>query len=139
MHQLLAAVRRAPGCVGRRRAGRRGGHAGQALRLGDEVAQQVAQQPHRALARRVCARCGLDYNLIFHRPEKDDTCDVCGGPLITRADDNEEALRKRLDDFATKTRPVVDLFEGKELVHHVDGTADRTTVYQEIRAKLGLV
>lgn len=92
----------------------------------------------RALARRVCSNCGLDYNLMFHRPENDDTCDVCGGKLVARADDNKEALRKRLDDFNTKTRPVVELFDKKELVLHVDGTADRGTVYQSIRAKLGL-
>ncbi|MEM8737830.1 MAG: nucleoside monophosphate kinase [Planctomycetota bacterium] len=92
----------------------------------------------RALARRVCGNCGLDYNLIFHRPEKPDTCDVCGGALLTRADDHAEALRKRLDDFNTKTRPVVELFEKKELVYRIDGTRGRSEVYQQIREKLGL-
>lgn len=92
----------------------------------------------RALARRVCGNCKLDYNLIFHRPEKPDTCDVCGSKLIKRADDNEEALRKRLDAFATKTLPALELFDAKELVLRIDGTKDRDTVYQDIRAKLGL-
>jgi len=92
----------------------------------------------RALARRVCGTCGLDYNLIFHRPEKTGACDVCGGALLTRADDNEQALRKRLDAFNNKTKPALELFEGKELVHHVDGTRDRAVVYQDIRSKLGL-
>lgn len=92
----------------------------------------------RALARRVCGNCGLDYNLIFHRPEKEDTCDVCEGPLLTRADDNEQALRKRLNDFNQKTLPALELFEGKELVHHIDGTAERDTVQAEVRRKLGL-
>ncbi|MEL7087959.1 MAG: nucleoside monophosphate kinase [Planctomycetota bacterium] len=92
----------------------------------------------RALARRVCRRCKLDYNLIFHRPEKEDTCDVCGGELIKRADDNEEALRKRLDAFAEKTLPALDLFDAKELVLRIDGTQDRESVYQEIRGQLGL-
>lgn len=92
----------------------------------------------RALARRVCGNCGLDYNLIFHRPEKEDTCDVCGGPLLTRADDNEQALRKRLNDFNQKTLPALELFEGKELVHHIDGTAERDAVQVEIQRKLGL-
>ena len=35
----------------------------------------------RVLARRLCSECGLDYNLIASRPEKADTCDVCGGKL----------------------------------------------------------
>ena len=92
----------------------------------------------RALARRVCGHCGLDYNLIYHRPAKPDTCDVCGGPLVARPDDNEAALRQRLDDFETKTRPTVELFDKKELVLTVDGTADRATVQLAIREGLGL-
>ena len=90
----------------------------------------------RALARRVCGHCGLDYNLIYHRPAKPDTCDVCGGPLVARPDDNEAALRQRLDDFETKTRPTVELFDMKELVLTVDGTADRATVQLAIREGL---
>ncbi|MEM6459608.1 MAG: nucleoside monophosphate kinase [Planctomycetota bacterium] len=90
----------------------------------------------RALARRVCAQCGLDYNLIFHRPEVEDTCDVCPGRLVPRADDNEQALRSRLDDFENKTRPVLELFEAKELVLRIDGTADRQDVFEEILRKL---
>lgn len=92
----------------------------------------------RALARRICSGCKLDYNLIFHRPEAEDTCDVCGGRLVSRVDDNEQALRKRLDDFASKTLPALDLFETKELVIHVDGTRGREAVFGEIQAKLGL-
>ena len=42
----------------------------------------------RVLARRLCGQCGLDYNLIAHRPSTVDTCDVCGGALVVREDDN---------------------------------------------------
>jgi adenylate kinase len=41
----------------------------------------------RVLSRRICSQCGLDYNLIAHRPEHADTCDVCGGRLEARGDD----------------------------------------------------
>src|SRR5919206_4765470 len=50
----------------------------------------------RVLARRLCSRCGMDYNLIAHRPEIEDRCDVCGGELVSREDDTEEALAARL-------------------------------------------
>jgi len=92
----------------------------------------------RSLARRLCSQCGLDYNLIFHRPEQEDTCDVCGGKLIQRTDDNEQALRSRLNDFQTKTRPVIDLFARKELIVRLDGTQHRDHVYAALRAGLGL-
>src|SRR6266851_3283573 len=45
----------------------------------------------RIVSRRLCEGCGLDFNLIFHRPAKPDTCDVCGGKLMARADDTPEA------------------------------------------------
>ncbi|MBB6429976.1 adenylate kinase family protein [Algisphaera agarilytica] len=92
----------------------------------------------RALARRICSNCKLDYNLIFHRPEVEDTCDVCGGRLVARADDNEEALNKRLGDFTSKTLPTLELFDKKELVLRIDGTQDRDTVFAEICEKLEL-
>src|SRR4029450_8490977 len=38
----------------------------------------------RVLARRLCSRCGLDYNLIAHRPKVEGRCDVCGGELVSR-------------------------------------------------------
>ena len=31
----------------------------------------------RVLNRRLCSKCGLDYNLIFHRPANPQVCDVC--------------------------------------------------------------
>jgi len=102
------------------------------ITLPDEVVQQ------RVLSRRLCDRCGLDYNLIFHRPAEADTCDVCGGRLIARADDTKEALQARLRDFHTKTTPVLELFARKELIIHADGTHTIERVQAEIRTKLGV-
>ena len=92
----------------------------------------------RVLSRRLCSECGLDYNLIAHRPEADDTCDVCGGRLIRRDDDNPEALAQRLGDYHSKTKPVIELFERKEFVVHIDATQDRQTVFADICAQLAL-
>src|SRR6195952_17949 len=64
----------------------------------------------RVLARRLCSQCGLDYNLIAHRPQREDTCDVCGGALVARADDNPEALAGRLAAYHGETRPPVGVF-----------------------------
>ena len=33
----------------------------------------------RVLARRLCTGCGLDWNLLAHRPKVPDVCDMCGG------------------------------------------------------------
>jgi len=99
-----------------------------------EVPDEVVKA--RVLARRLCSNCGLDYNLIYHRPEKPDVCDVCGGKLVTRPDDNEEALNERLEVYHEKTQPVLDLFKRKELVLNVDGDQDPDTIHQQIMLQL---
>ena len=59
----------------------------------------------RVLARRLCSSCGVDYNLMAHRPRLEGRCDVCGGELVMRADDTEDALEVRLRDYHDKTDP----------------------------------
>ncbi len=90
----------------------------------------------RVLSRRLCSRCGLDYNLISSRPAVPDVCDVCGGRLVPRGDDTAEALRARLRDYHAKTRPVLELFRAKEVVLEVDASRPAADVQAEIRARL---
>jgi adenylate kinase len=101
-----------------------------------EVPDQVVRD--RILNRKLCSGCGLDYNLIFHRPVNPDVCDVCGSPLVSRADDTPEALSKRLSDYHTKTKPILELFRRKELIVAVDGTKPAADVQDEIQRQLGL-
>ncbi len=101
-----------------------------------DVPDQVVLE--RIMNRRLCGKCGLDYNLIFHRPEVPEVCDVCKGNLVVRADDNPEAVRSRLKDYHKKTGPVLELFKHKELIIKVDGTEDPNTVQSKIREKLSL-
>jgi adenylate kinase len=90
------------------------------------------------MARRLCSSCGLDYNLIAHRPEVPDRCDVCGGHLVARADDTEEALAARLTDYHERTKPVLDLFRRKEVVRTVDATRAVGAVQAAIRTAFDL-
>jgi adenylate kinase len=92
----------------------------------------------RILSRRLCSRCGLDYNLISHRPAVPDVCDVCGGQLVTRADDTPEAVQTRLRDYHAKTKPVLDLFRAKEVVVAVEATRPAGEVQSELRKRLGV-
>lgn len=92
----------------------------------------------RVLSRRLCSQCGLDFNLISHRPEVENVCDVCGGQLVSRPDDTPEALAERLKDYHEKTKPVLELFRRKELVLDIDGTRPPQEVQQEIRSQLGV-
>ena len=101
-----------------------------------EMDSELAME--RVLSRRLCAGCGLDYNLFFHRPAVENTCDVCGGNLVARDDDNQKAVRNRIADFHEKTAPVLDIFGRKELIVNVDGTKAIEDVHAEILEKLKL-
>jgi adenylate kinase len=92
----------------------------------------------RVLARRLCSQCGLDYNLMASRPQVENACDACGGELVSRPDDTEEALEIRLTDYAEKTQPVLDLFRRKEYVASIDATQPPRTVQQAIREAFNL-
>ncbi|HEY3734247.1 MAG TPA: nucleoside monophosphate kinase [Streptosporangiaceae bacterium] len=92
----------------------------------------------RVLARRLCAGCGMDYNLIADSPHTPGKCDSCGGELVTREDDTEEALAVRLRDYHEKTNPVLEVFRRKEYVVTVDARPERELVQQAIRNALAL-
>jgi adenylate kinase len=92
----------------------------------------------RVLARRLCSGCGLDYNLLASSPQVAGKCDACGGELVTREDDTEEALAVRLRDYHQKTNPVLDIFRRKEYVITVDARPEKEEVQQVIRTRLGL-
>ena len=92
----------------------------------------------RILNRRLCSKCGLDYNLIYHRPAVTDVCDICGGALVARADDTAEAVHTRIRDYHAKTEPILELFRRKELIVTVDGTNAPALVQEELRRRLGL-
>lgn len=92
----------------------------------------------RVLSRRLCSSCGLDYNVMEHRPAEEGRCDACGGELVTRKDDTEEALQARLREFHDKIDPVLQLLGRRSQMVTVDARGDRETVTRDIRAGLHL-
>jgi adenylate kinase len=87
--------------------------------------------------RRLCQACGRDYNALADRCGNGTAC-ACGGRLVARADDTPEAIRHRLNDYHTKTEPILDLFRRRELVVTVDGTRSPAEVQEDIRRQLGV-
>ena len=92
----------------------------------------------RVLSRRLCQRCGMDYNLIAHRPVREGVCDICQGDLEARADDNPTALAVRLKDFHEETKPLIAIFERKECVATIDATRSVEEVQASIRKRFAL-
>ncbi|MEO0290048.1 MAG: adenylate kinase [candidate division WOR-3 bacterium] len=75
----------------------------------------------RLSSRRVCPKCNKIYNLIFNPPKKGEFCDECDIKLITRDDDKEEVIRKRLSVFRENTYPLVDYYKKRGILHVING------------------
>ena len=75
----------------------------------------------RICGRRVCKKCGAPYHIINIKPKVDGVCDICGGELIQRPDDNEEALNTRLEAYTKQTKPLLDYYEKKGLLKTFSG------------------
>ena len=65
----------------------------------------------RIVNRRLCSKCGAGFNTITMPPKKEGICDLCGSPLYTRADDNEETVKVRLQVYNEQTKPLVEYYE----------------------------
>jgi adenylate kinase len=87
--------------------------------------------------RRTCESCKAVYNLINKPPKVEGTCDQCGGKLLQRDDDKPDTIRKRLDVYEQQTRPIIEFYEGKYTVHHVNGMLPIDEVTAEIERLVG--
>lgn len=90
----------------------------------------------RITGRRTCKNCGEIYN-IYSKPTKfDGVCDVCGGELTQRKDDNEESLKVRLDEYAKNTEPVIAYYEEKNMVSKIDASKSMEEIWPELKEAL---
>lgn len=74
--------------------------------------------------RRVCKNCGALYHIRNKPPKKDKICDLCGGELYQRADDNEVTIRTRMDVYLKSTRLVIDYYQAQGKLKKLDGDKD---------------
>jgi len=89
------------------------------------------------LFRRICGRwfhltSGRSYHEEFYPPKVPGKDDVTGEPLIRRADDNPETLRKRLATYHKQTSPLIDFYKQRRLLRTVDASLDSTTIFERI-------
>ncbi|ROL57041.1 adenylate kinase [Bacteroidetes/Chlorobi group bacterium Naka2016] len=87
----------------------------------------------RLTARRTCRVCGKTYHLVYNPPKQEGICDVCGGELYQRSDDNEETVRNRLSVYEKQTKPLIEYYELKGLAYHIDGKGKIEDIYSRIK------
>lgn len=86
----------------------------------------------RISGRRVCKNCGAPYHIETMKPKVEGVCDICGGPLYQRNDDNEEAMKVRLDHYLHETKPLLDFYQDKGLLVSIDSLMGSQKLFDEI-------
>ena len=110
--------------------------------IGREISHVIdIETPKEELVKRICGRrfckkCGAPYHVINIKPKVDGVCDICGGELVQRADDNEEALIVRLDAYHKQTKPLLDYYKKLGLLKVFDGSSSEKLT-PELLAYLG--
>jgi adenylate kinase len=77
----------------------------------------------RITGRRTCKNCQAVYHVLFSPPKVDGVCDRCGGEVIQRADDADEAaVARRLELYFEQTTPVIEYYRSKQVLKELDGS-----------------
>jgi adenylate kinase len=80
-----------------------------------EVSPGVILQ--RILSRRICESCGQ----ADTGAPTSDHCASCGGGFVTRADDHEDVVRRRVSAYVENTAPLVDWYRERPTFRAIDG------------------
>jgi adenylate kinase len=95
----------------------------------DEVVRRLS-------GRRTCAKGNHVYHVEFDPTKHEGVCDQDGSRLIQRDDDKPETVQKRLAVYHEQTEPLVDWYEGKDVLRRFDGRRSPDEVHDRIRATL---
>ena len=89
----------------------------------------------RITGRRTCPNCNRIYNVNSDnlKPIKENLCDDCNIELTHRKDDNAETYEKRYNAYLEETAPLIDYYEGKNILYHVDGNVDKDNTHRQIK------
>jgi len=74
--------------------------------------------------RRTCRKCKTIYALGRDESATSGKCAECGGEVVQRADDGEDAVKVRLARYLDQTEPMIDYFAGRGLLERVSGEGD---------------
>jgi adenylate kinase len=75
----------------------------------------------RLTGRRTCPVCGSIYNVYFNPPRQEGRCDRECARLIHRSDDNEETIRQRFVAYESETKPLIEYYRRRNLLHDFEG------------------
>ena len=111
--------------------------AGLRLDMAADLEAEQALLIDRMTGRRVCRSCGANYH-ITNRPTKTEgICDVCGGEVYQRLDDNMETVRNRLAVYRKAIDPLLAYYRSTGILRSFDSNRESSVVAAAIVAALG--
>lgn len=87
---------------------------------------------NRLTGRRICEKCGTTYHLVFNPPKVDGICDLDGGKLYQREDDNPETVANRLNVNVKQSKPILEFYDNKNVLKNIDGSRDIKIVTNDV-------
>ncbi len=115
-------------------------------KIGEEINRQIdivvnldcdnEELIRRISGRRVCKNCGAPYHITSMKPKVEGVCDLCGGPLYQRKDDNEEALKVRLQHYVSDTKPLLDFYDERHLLVSLNSLVGKEQLFDEVKSFL---
>ena len=90
----------------------------------------------RLTTRRTCTNCGEIYNVKSKPPKVEGVCDLCGGTVVQRDDETEEAIENRLQVYNEQTAPLVDFYRNEGLLVSVP-SSDVDAVTAALKERVG--
>lgn len=93
----------------------------------------------RITGRRICPDCHAVYNINEEnqKPKIESICDECGGKLYQRKDDNLESFQTRYLMYLKKTAPIIEHYDKKGLIYHLDGNREPDEIFNQIIKIIG--
>ncbi len=89
----------------------------------------------RLTTRRTCTQCGEIYNVKSKPSKQEGICDVCGGDIVQRDDETEEAILNRLQVYSEQTAPLIDFYRDEGLLLSIQGS-DSNQVLEALKSRL---
>jgi adenylate kinase len=86
--------------------------------------------------RLICHSCHRPANRAFRPPRVEGVCDTCGGELRQRPDDNPEAVKTRLKTYHAQTKPLIDYYQQRRILHEIRGEIGPEAVNASAQAVL---
>ena len=86
----------------------------------------------RLVGRRTCKSCGAQYNIYSNPTAVEGVCDLCGGGLRHRADDNEATISNRLHVYDHLVSPLIKHYTRQNKLRRIDGSGEIEEVFARI-------